>query len=220
MANDGEFKQSTVSHQASLKKQLIVCVTGPMAAGKNMASEILADRGFATIDADELAHIAVENAKDKILSAFLPLANERNIELTNSDGTINRRAVGQLIFADKALVAKQESIVFPEINRLFDEFIENNRDRDIAINATVLYKVPLINKVDAILYIDAPKIQRYFRARRRDKMPAKQIKQRFSQQRTLFAKYKNCNADIRRVWNIGTRRRLETKIDQFLTTCR
>ena len=191
-----------------------------MAAGKNLASDIFVQKGFAAVDADELAHTAVENAKDKILSAFLPLATKRNIVLTNDDGTINRRAVGELIFADKDLVDKQEHIVFPEINRLFDEFLEQNKDRDVVINATVLYKVPLINRIDAILYVDAPKMLRFWRARRRDDMPATQIRQRFRQQRTLFAKYKNCNADIRRVWNTGTRQSLEKKIDQFLTTCR
>ena len=203
-----------------MHRRLILCVTGPMAAGKNVASDILAEKGFATVDADELVHTAVENAKEKILTAFLPLATERNITLTNSDGTINRRALGSLIFADPALVARQESIVFPEVNKLFDTFLEAHQNCDVAINATVLYKVPLIKKVDAVLYVDAPAFVRFIRAKKRDSMPTKQIKQRFAQQKTLFAKYKNETADIRRVWNTGTRLSLEQKIDKFLTKCR
>ena len=199
---------------------MILCVTGPMAAGKNVASDILEKKGFATVDADVLAHTAVENAKEKILSAFEPLAREKNIVLTNEDGSINRRALGKLIFADEALVAKQESIVYPEVNRLFDEFISEHKGQDVVINATVLYKVPLISRVDHILYVDAPYIQRWLRAKNRDHIPTKQIKERFSQQRYLFAKYKNCNADIERVWNTGTRFSLEKKIDKFLTKCR
>jgi len=199
---------------------MILCVTGPMAAGKNAAGDILAKKGFAGVDADELAHTAVENSKEKILSAFEPLAQKKNITLIITNGTLNRRALGKLIFSDQTLVARQESIVFPEINRLFDAFIEQHKQCDIAINATVLYKVPLMAKVDAVLYIDAPALQRYLRARRRDKIPSKQIWQRFSQQRYLFAKYKNCNADIVRVWNTGTRFSLEKKIDKFLTKCR
>ena len=202
------------------EKPLILCVTGPMAAGKNVASDILVHKGFAAVDADVLAHTAVENAKEKILSTFEPLARERNITLTNSDGTVNRRALGKLIFADETLVAKQERIVFPEVNRLFDEFIAQHKEQNIVINATVLYKVPLISKVDYILYIDAPYVQRWLRAKRRDHIPSKQIKERFFQQRYLFAKYKNCTADIVRVWNTGTRFSLEKKIDKFLTKCR
>ena len=61
---------------------------------------------------------------------------------------------------------------------------------------------------------------RFFRARSRDGMKAKQILERFHSQRNLFAKYKNANADIRKVWNTGTREQLEKKIAAFLAGCR
>ena len=195
---------------------MIICVTGPMAAGKNLASSILEEKGLASVDADELAHRAVENARDKIIKEFGSLAKEKGISLLNKDGTLNRRQLGALIFSDKALVKKQEDIVYPEINSLFDEFIQSHQGQDVIINATVLYKVPLIKKVDCIIYIDAPVLQRLFRASRRDHIPLRQIRQRFRQQRHLFSKYSSQNADIYRVWNTGTRRSLEKKLMSVL----
>ncbi len=195
---------------------MILCVTGPMAAGKNAASDILQKKGFACVDADKLGHIAVENQKEKILATFGPMAENLGITLLDPEGKINRKALGALIFRDKKLIKMQEDIVYPEINALFDKFIEENRDKDLVINATVLYKVPLIKRVDLILYVDCPKIIRLLRASKRDHIPLKQILQRFKAQKNLFSKYREQNTDIVRVWNTGTRTVLEKKLGAIL----
>lgn len=190
-----------------------------MAAGKNLASKILEEKGFSSIDADSVVHQAVENSKEKILSSFSSLAQKKNINLLDSEGKINRRALGALIFTDKKLLEKQESIVYPEVTRILEEFIqtENQKNhKDVVINATVLYKVSLINKMDFILFVDSPLLQRAFRSKKRDNLPFKQIFSRFSKQKNLFSKYKKSNADIRRVWNIGSKSSLERKIDKIL----
>ena len=199
---------------------LILCVTGPMAAGKNLASKILEEKGFFCIDADLAAHTAIENSREKILSAFGPLASEKGISLTDSEGKINRRNLGAIIFSDAALVEKQEAIVYPEITRILEDFISEHSGHDVVINATVLYKIPLIKQMDAVLFVDSPVFMRFLRAKKRDGMPARQILDRFRNQNNLFAKYKISNADTRRVWNVGSRQSLEKKIEIFLGKCR
>lgn len=196
---------------------MILCVTGPMAAGKNAASSILEKKGFACVDADLLVHQAVENAKEEILASFGSLADEKGLPLLTENGHINRRNLGALIFQSPELIKKQEDIVYPILNGLFEDFMEKNKSRNLVINATVLYKVPLIKKVDSVLFIDAPMLQRLFRAKRRDGMSLKLILQRFKAQRNLFAKYKKSVADTVRVGNTGSMKKLEWKIDKFLT---
>lgn len=196
---------------------MILCVTGPMAAGKNAASSILEKKGFACVDADLLVHQAVENAKEEILASFGSLADEKGLPLLTENGHINRRNLGALIFQFPELIKKQEDIVYPILNGLFEDFMEENKGRNLVINATVLYKVPLIKKVDSVLFIDAPLLQRLFRAKRRDGMSLKLILQRFKAQRNLFAKYKKSVADTVRVGNTGSMKKLEWKIDKFLT---
>ena len=182
---------------------MILCVTGPMAAGKNAASSILEKKGFACVDADLLVHQAVENAKEEILASFASLADEKGLPLLTENGHINRRNLGALIFQSPELIKKQEDIVYPILNGLFEDFMEENKGKNLVINATVLYKVPLIKKVDSVLFIDAPLLQRLFRAKKRDGMSLKLILQRFKAQRNLFAKYKKSVADTVRVGNTG-----------------
>lgn len=199
---------------------MILAVTGPMAAGKNLASAILEEKGFLCVDADILVHKVIEDSKSEIVAAFGDMAKERGLELVRQDGSIKRRVIGQLIFGSPELVAKQESIVYPGVNREIDKFLAENPGRDKVINATVLYKVPSINKVEHIIYVDAPLPLRFLRARRRDGLTYKQILSRFKSQAHLFSKYKNSNADIMRVWNTGSREQLEVKLSRILAECR
>lgn len=200
---------------------MILCVTGPMAAGKNVAASILEKKAFAAVDADVLGHRAVKECTEQILCEFSDEAQKRGVSLLSSDGTLNRRVLGSIVFESRELLARQEQIVYPVIRRLLAEFIRENAGKDIAVNATVLYKLPdMQNIIERILYIDAPLPLRFIRAMKRDKTGIIQIYRRFSSQKNLFAKYKNTNTDIRRVWNTGTRQSLERKIEKFLSDCR
>lgn len=200
----------------------IICVTGPMAAGKNAVSSILESQGFVSVDADRLVHQALADSslQQKVIETFAPLAAEKNLSLVNADGSLNRRNLGALIFKDKKLLALQESLVHPAVSRLIDEFIATHQNEDIILNATVLYKIPVIARCNAVLFVTAPLWKRFWRAKRRDGMKTMQILARFWQQRSLFAKYKNANADIYKVNNTGNLHALESKIKAFLKVCR
>ena len=166
---------------------MVLCVTGPMAAGKNATSSILEKMGFVSIDADLIGHDAVEICKEKILEEFSSLAQKNKIQLLNPDGKINRKNLGQLLFKDEMLVKKQENIVFPYINSVLEKFIDENSKKNIVVNATVLYKVNAMKKIEKILFIDSPAIVRFFRAKKRDKMKSLLIIERFFSQRFLFS---------------------------------
>ena len=167
----------------------VIAVTGPMASGKNYICSQMEKDGWTSIDADILVHQAIEQVKDKILAKFVPFAEQQHIKLTNNDGTINRRALGRLLFSFPELLQIQESIVYPIIIQQILEFI-NEHEKTI-INATLLYKTPqLLAYCDKVIYVTSPFFKRLIRARRRDKLPLTQILKRFHAQRNLLQEYK------------------------------
>jgi dephospho-CoA kinase len=197
----------------------VIALTGPIAAGKNAAASALEKRGFACIDADSLVHGIIEEKREEILEAFQPLARERGIEILK-DGKIDRAALGSVLFANPEALALQESIVHPEVEKKTRDFLEARKNQPCALNATVLYKTPaMLRRCARILYIDAPGILRFFRVKRRNRLPAAQIFQRIRSQSKLFSQYKTVHADIYKVWNTGDLRSLERKIGEFLTQC-
>lgn len=194
-------------------KQRIICVTGPMAAGKNAATSILEEQGWFCIDADQTAHQAIENRKEDILKAFSPYAATLGVTLTTPDGSINRRALAPILFSDPALLARQESIVHPEVVRIITEVISTHPETGIVLNATVLHKTPdLMQLCDTILYIDAPVITRLRRARARDGHTIHHILKRFWAQRHLLRDYQTTGLPLIRIINSGTRQDLAEKI--------
>ena len=194
----------------------VIGLTGPMCAGKNVAGTILESRGFAVVDADKIAHTALVDVQDNVIAEFRDLARERGIALVAADGSLDRRALGSLVFSDPDLLARHESIVYPRINEILDGFIEENPDRPVVINAPLLHKVPVLDRCDFVIFIDAWAPIRFFRARNRDKLPFTQIFARFSAQKNLFAQYLSKDVDIQRVWNHGSAKVLARKLMKLL----
>ena len=169
----------------------IVCLTGQMAAGKNFVCSLLEKDGFVSLDLDRTAHEAILLCTPQILEAFGGEAERRGISLLNEDGSLNRRALGQIVFSSPELLAKQESIVYPKIIELTEQFIAKNSGKSVILNATVLFKTPeLLSKCGKILFVKANFLKRLVRAKKRDGLPLRQILARFKNQKNLLAEYK------------------------------
>ncbi len=187
-----------------------------MAAGKNAAGEILQKAGCVVTDADELAHVALENVKEKVFSAFGHDAKNMNLSLQNPDGSVNRRNLSKIVFSSPENLEIQESLVHPEVNKLMQAFLLENKDKPRVLNATVAYKVPVIYKSTCIIYVTAPFLIRLYRVIRRDRLPLKNIIKRFSAQKNLYSKYQKINVDIYKVQNFTNKKALEKKILRIL----
>lgn len=198
----------------------IIGLTGAMCSGKNVAASILEDLGYSVIDADKMAHQALEALEAEVLSEFDKEAREAGITLTHPDGTLNRRALGALLFSRVELLARHEAIIYPKINELLLAAIEACEQtaekggivKGIILNAPLLHKTPLLNRCAFVIFIDALPFIRFFRALRRDSLSPRQILSRFSSQKNLFTQYILKNVDIVRVRNQGSRRALEKKL--------
>jgi dephospho-CoA kinase len=201
---------------------MVICVAGPIAAGKNFVCSILEERGFFCLDADQEIHKIIGDKQAEILSRFSQIAASRGINLRAADGSLDRRALGKLLFKDSALLAEQEKILYPEFVARAQKLIDANKEASqkpkgftdqeggLAINAALLYKTPsLLRQCQKIIYVDAPLLVRAWRIRRRDRLPFAQIIRRIKSQKGLFKEYERFAADygieMVRVRNWGKR---------------
>lgn len=201
-----------------------------MASGKNYICSLLEKRlplneRFVSVDADILVHKAIKIASSDILNAFSEEAKNAGIELKNPDGSLNRRAIGRLVFSRPDLLKKQEKIVYPIVIKLTREFVENARKENpnakIAINATVAYKTPeILEMCDLILFVTAPFFTRLKRAKKRDlqsenPLTIHQIMQRFKSQRNLYAEYKKTGIPVVKVRNFGSEEKILKRLEKL-----
>jgi len=196
---------------------MIIGLTGSYCAGKNYAASILEARGLPVLDVDKLGYKALDMEKKAILAQF-------GSDLQKNDGTLDRRLLGQRVFKDPIKLAALEAIVHPIANRLTDEWILAQRGHCV-INAALLHRSSVFNKLDKIILIKAPFFTRLLRARRRDKLPWKEIIKRFASQKDFNTSYLSVNAkplsaEIYIVENPESSKpgnlRLERQIDRIL----
>ncbi len=192
--NKKSIKAVSLKHIELLipQKAQIICLCGQMAAGKNYVAKQLCKIGeCVSLDLDLTVHTAIKNATPAILKEFSSLAQKAGLNLQNKDGSLNRRALGALVFSSPELLKKQEQLVYPETIRLTKEFIQQNAAKTVLLNATVLYKTPeLLELCSKIYFVKAFFLKRLIRAKKRDKLPLLQILKRFKSQNSLLEEYK------------------------------
>ncbi len=97
---------------------LRVALTGGIATGKSFCLSRFASLGAAVIDADLLARAAVAPGSP----ALAAIAARFGPSVILPDGTLDRAALGRIVFSDRASRADLEAIVHPEVYRRIDEW--------------------------------------------------------------------------------------------------
>jgi dephospho-CoA kinase len=92
---------------------LRVALTGGVATGKSHVLERLRQRGVPCLDADELAHGAMI-AGTEVTAA---IADRFGTAVLDSSGGVDRRILGDMVFADPAARRDLEAIVHPAVYR-------------------------------------------------------------------------------------------------------
>jgi dephospho-CoA kinase len=92
---------------------LNVGLTGGIATGKSMVVQLLADKGALIIDFDHLTRYVQEPGQP----AWKELVSYFGPEIIRDDQTINRRKLGEIVFADAQKLARLNAIVHPLIFR-------------------------------------------------------------------------------------------------------
>ncbi|XP_063223906.1 dephospho-CoA kinase [Bacillus rossius redtenbacheri] len=94
----------------------IVGLTGGIGTGKSTVAEVFREYGIPVLDADVMARKVVEPGK----KAWHKIKKEFGDEVFTADGSLNREALGELIFKDVEKRRKLNAITHPEIyNELF-----------------------------------------------------------------------------------------------------
>ena len=121
----------------------LIGLTGGIASGKSTVAARLAEHGAVRVDADVIAREVVEPGTEGLAA----IEREFGSSVISADGTLNRPALGAIIFADGDKRAALNAITHPAVWRrakeLFAEAEAANQ------NAVVVYDVPLLAEAKA-----------------------------------------------------------------------
>lgn len=123
----------------------LIGLTGGIASGKSTAGRMLKDAGVAVIDADVLARDAVAPG-----SAALTAIVDRFGDVLLEGGTLDRKRLGTIVFANEEARKELNAIVHPAVAQLAFERLDELRQRGEAV---AVYEVPLLfeNNLDGMM---------------------------------------------------------------------
>jgi dephospho-CoA kinase len=155
-----------------------VALTGGIATGKSVVGRVLRSNGIPTIDADQLARDAVlpgTPGLDAVVARF-------GRHVLRPDGTLDRPALGRLVFADAEARHELEALLHPIVRQGVERFYAQ-LDRAVGVaEIPLLFETGWVRNVDLTLVAACRRATQRARLVQRDGLTPEAAEQRLRAQ--------------------------------------
>ncbi len=130
-----------------------VGLTGGVASGKSTVSTMLAELGAVVIDSDALAREVVLPGTEGLAAVVAAFGEE----ILTEDGTLDRPALGAIVFADEDKRRVLEGILHPLIGARSAALANSAGPDDLVVHdIPLLAEAGIADTFDAVIVVDAP----------------------------------------------------------------
>lgn len=187
-------------------------LTGGIACGKSTVAAMFVQRGAVLIDADQIAREVVLPGSP----ALAQVADRFGQAVLQPDGSLNRQALGEIVFRDEAARKELESILHPRIRALMRERLESNErespNKLVVVDVPLLFESKLEQMFEETVLVYIPRSLQLTRLERRDGLTRQQAESRLAAQMPIDAKRELADYIID---NSGERSDTERQVDEF-----
>ena len=172
---------------------IVVGLTGGIATGKSTVAQMFKRCGAVIIDADQLARDVVRRGKP----AWRDIVKEFGESILGPNGSINRHALGTIVFHNRRKLRRLEDIIHPRVAREQQRLVRQIATRHP--NAVVVYEVPLLfesgadQRVDKIIVVTADRETQIARLKRRNGLTRAEALRRINHQMALDRKIRRAD---------------------------
>lgn len=127
----------------------VIGLTGPIASGKSTVAALLGRKGAAVIDADHVYRSLLVPRSDlwhRLVARFGPT-------IVRFDREIDRAALGEIVFRDRAALADLDEITHPAVVAEIRSRIAESTAPIVVIEAVKLVQSGLTSDVDALWFV-------------------------------------------------------------------
>jgi dephospho-CoA kinase len=187
---------------------VVIGLTGGIASGKSVVSQMLGEQGALIIDADKVGHEAYlrgSGCYDAVVEAF-------GRDVVGPDGEIDRKALGGKVFGDPAQRRRLEGIVWPWMRTTMEHRLAKLRADGVPVvvlEAAVLIEADWIPIVDQVWLVEVSPAVARRRLMERNGLTAEQADARISAQLTNAERERYAQVIID---NSGTLEELRTRV--------
>ena len=150
---------------------LKVGLTGGIGSGKSRVAELLAGLGAGVVDTDLIARELTEPGTP----ALARIAADFGVEVLSPDGALNRGALRERVFRDRAARVRLESILHPRIHDLMLERAAKLQAPYAVLVVPLLFETGQETLMDRVLVVDCPEETQIERVKRRSQLSPDEI---------------------------------------------
>ncbi len=185
-----------LSRMISSAAMILIGLTGGVATGKSTVARMFQQCGAVVIDADALAKAVVQPGK----AAWQDIVRRFGKSILNPDRTINRQAVGAIIFRHPAKRQMLERLVHPRVareqRRLTREAARKDRDAVVIYDVPLLFEAGIAKRVEKIIVVTADQKTQIARLKKRNGLSRAEALRRIRSQMPLTQKIRRADLVI------------------------
>jgi len=148
---------------------LLIGIAGGIASGKSTVAQMFCKLGARLLDADRAGHEVLQQPE-----VVAEIRRRWGEKMLTADGTVDRRAVAQVVFTDPQALAALEQLTHPRIRELLEAQIAEFRREGaqvVLLDAALMFKAGWHRQCDKVVFVDAPRSVRLERAASRGWSP-------------------------------------------------
>lgn len=174
---------------------LVIGLTGGIASGKSTISSILKAVGWPVIDADLIARqIVMPGSK-----GLEQIVNRFGSQMLNSDGTLDRKKLGKMVFDDPKKLSDLDKIEHPliqeAINSQLDEFKKQHLPV-VVLDVPLLFETGMDEECDLTVLAVVDQATQLKRLMKRDQISKMDAVKKISSQMSLKEKMQRADVII------------------------
>ena len=167
---------------------LVVGLTGGIGSGKSAVAEMFREEGAEVIDFDYLARLVVQPGTP----AWRDIVAYFGERILSSDKTLNRSALGKIVFYDEESRKALEGFTHPRIFETRDALLKRIKEKDalsvVIIDFPLLFELGLRNGLDAVILVYVPSEIQIERAANRGNLSREEVEKRLKAQMPIEEK--------------------------------
>lgn len=167
---------------------ILIGLTGGVATGKSTVAKMFKQCGAVVIDADELAREVVRPGKP----AWRKIVRTFGKDILNADRTIDRHALGTIVFHDKKKLRHLEQIIHPRVAgeqiRLTEQAARSNTKAIVVYDVPLLFEAGIDKRVDKIVVVTADRETQIVRLKKRNGLTRAEALRRIKSQMPMKRK--------------------------------
>jgi dephospho-CoA kinase len=187
-------------------------LTGGIATGKSTVAKMLVQRGAMLIDLDQIAREVVAPGQP----ALAQIAERFGQAILQPDGSLDRKRLGAIVFADEERRKELEQITHPAIRSVMktrmQEYERDHPDKLVVVDVPLLFESGLSPMYDRVVVVYVPRSEQLRRLMERDKLTREDAEKRLNAQMDIEQKKRLADVVID---NSGSLEETERQIEQL-----